>query len=90
MCKKALSAIIIIAIVFAVIAGLFFECSVQKYFPRFTSINFASFIVIIVGLLFALIRRNVFVPVIFFFIACALPWIKYWVIIYWGNVQLPW
>jgi len=89
-CKKIILTSISIAIVLAMVVGLFFEHYVQEYFQEFTSINFASLIVIVIGVLYALIRRNVIVPVAFFFIACALPWIKYWIINYWDNVQLPW
>ena len=88
--KKIIVITVFIIVVLAMFAGLFFEQYIQEYFPRFTSINFASVIIIMIGSLYGLVQRNVIVPIMFFFIGCVLPWIKYWIITYGGDVQMPW
>lgn len=90
MYKKIILGSILIIFALAVFAGLFCEDYVRKYYPEFTSINFASLIIILIGCLYAFVRRNMIVPVMFFIIACALPWVKYWIVTYWNSVYLPW
>jgi len=88
--KKIILTVMFITLAAAVVTGLFCEDYVQRYFPGFVSINFASFIIIIIGFLYAFIERSIIVPIVFFFVACALPWIKYWVLTYWGGAQILW
>lgn len=86
--KIILGSILVITAL-AVCAGLFCEDYVRRYFPEFTSLNFASMIIIMIGCFYALIRRTIIVPIMFFIIACALPWITYWISAYWNSAYPP-
>ena len=70
----------------SIIAGLYYESVIRRYFPEYSAILFVSGIVCFVGLIYALIMRNIFIALLTIIGTAAIPWLVNWFTAYWPFV----
>ena len=69
-----------------VIAGLYYESAIRKYFPEYSAVLFTSAVICFAGLIYALIMRNLVIALLTVLGAAAVPWLVAWFTNYWPLV----
>ena len=73
-------------LIVGVIAGLYYESAIRKYFPEYSAVLFASAVICFAGLIHALIMRNLLIALLTVCGAAAVPWMVVWFMNYWPFI----
>ncbi len=84
MVKKTLFYLLALMLLASIVAGLFFEAAVREYYPGFSSVLLVSALIFFGGIAYAIIERNMAIAVMAIFITALVPFIKKWLVNYWG------
>ena len=78
---------LVLILILSMIAGVYYEQSIRKYFPAFSAVLFVSGVVCFSGLAYALVMRNVFIGILVIIGTAAVPWLFNWFSAYWPLVS---
>ncbi len=74
-------------LIMSIIAGIYYESVIRRYFPAYSAILFVSGIVCFAGFIYALIMRNLFIALLTIIGTAAIPWLVNWFMVYWPFVS---
>ena len=78
---------LVLILILSMIAGIYYEQSIRRYFPAFSSVLFVSGVVCFSGLAYALVMRNVFIALLVIIGTAAVPLLLSWFTAYWPLVS---
>jgi len=85
MIRKVALYTILAAAVAAVLYMVLFADHIRELYPGFTWLKAISLTILVVGCFYAVMERSVMIGAVTLIGAAVLPWVKYWVTVYW-----PW
>ena len=85
MIRKVALYVILIAAVAGVVYMAFFAPNIKELYPGFTWLKAISLTILVVGCFYAVMERSVMIGLVTLVGASVLPWVKYWITVYW-----PW
>ena len=78
---------LVLILILSMIAGIYYELSIRRYFPTYSAVLFVSGVVCFSGLVYALVMRNVFIALLVIIGTAAVPWLFNWFAAYWPLIS---
>ena len=85
MIRKVVLFVILMAAVAGVMYTAFFAKDIKELYPGFSWFKLISLTILVVGCYYAVMERSVMIGIMTLVGAAALPWVKFWITVYW-----PW